>query len=206
MTVLAEKPQAPVAAILSSVDMETPEPYTTEQFTRLTQTYPDLRMEQTKEGEIIIMPPAFTGTGRRNFKISVQLGKWAEVTNTGEGFNSSTGFILPNGAKRSPDTSWVEKSRWDGLTTEQQDEEFSPLCPDFVIELRSKTDRLSTLQKKMREYIENGARLGWLIDPKWKRVEVYRPGQDVQVLENPASVSGDPELPGFVLELREIFA
>ena len=204
MTVLARRPKSSPTQVPPA--MEEPEPYTGEQFTRLTQNYPDLRMEQTQEGEIIIMPPAFTGTGRRNFKISGQLARWVEDTGPGEGFDSSTGFTLPNGAKRSPDASWVEQSRWDALTAEQQDEQFSPLCPDFVVELRSQTDRLSTLQKKMREYLENGARLGWLIDPKWKRVEIHRPGRDVEVLDAPASVSADPELPGFVLDLQEIFA
>ncbi len=203
MTVLAERPQAPKPVIPS--EMEEPEPYTSAQFARLTQQYPDLRMERTKEGEIIIMPACFSETGRKNSKINARLFVWAEQNAQGETFDSSTGFTLPNGAERSPDASWIERARWEALDVHQREEEFAPICPDFVIELRSRTDRLSALQKKMREYIQNGARLGWLIDPKWKRVEVYRPGREVEILTDAASVSGDPELPGFVLDLTPIW-
>ena len=197
MTTLAQRPPRPV--------VEEPEPYTSEQFARLTQNYPDLRMELTKEGECIIMPPAFSETGRKNSKINARLTVWAEQNARGETFDSSAGFTLPNGAERSPDASWIERTRWEALSVHQREEEFAPICPDFVIELRSRTDRLSKLQEKMREYMENGARLGWLIDPPSRRVEVYRPGREAEILAGPVSISGDPELPGFTLDLTPIW-
>ena len=123
---------------------------------------------------------------------------------TGLAFDSSAGFTLPNGAIRSPDASWVRRERWNALTPDQQ-EKFAPLCPDFVVELRSRTDRLSDLHDKLQEYIDNGARLGWLIDPIDKRVYVYRPGQPVESLDDPATLSGDPVLTGFVLPVRELW-
>ncbi|MGB3237381.1 MAG: Uma2 family endonuclease, partial [Geitlerinemataceae cyanobacterium] len=130
---------------------------------------------------------------------------WEEANEElGVAFDSSGGFILPNGARRSPDASWVSRQRWESLTPEQR-RGFVPLCPDFVVELRSATDRLSKLQEKMLEYRENGARLGWLIDPQNKRVEIYRPGQEVEVLEHPMELSGEDILPGFVLNLRRIW-
>ncbi len=199
---VAEAVRAPILRRVNA-GVEEPDPYTSEQFASLAAAYPELRMELTKEGELIIMPPTMSKTGLRNAKLSTRLGMWNELANLGEGFDSSTVFLLPNGAKRSPDASWVEKSRWEALTEDEQ-EDFAPICPDFVAELRSKTDRLSAVQKKMREYIENGARLGWLIDPKSRRVEVYRPGQEVEILDNPVSVSGDPVLPGFTLDLKGI--
>lgn len=189
----------------SPEEQERPDPYTSEEFALLTEAYPDLRMERTAEGEVIIMPPTKTGTGRKNFRIAYQLGAWIKAGGGGEGFDSSTGFTLPNGAERSPDVSWVRAERWAALSDHQREEEFAPICPDFVIEIRSRTDRLSSVQKKMRDYLANGARLGWLIDPKFRRVEVYRPGKDVEILDNPAGVSGDPELQGFTLDLTEIF-
>lgn len=165
---------------------------------------PDLRVELTAEGELIVMAPAHSKTGFRNSRLTIQLGVWAMQDGTGHSFDSSTGFDLPDGSNRAPDASWVEKSRLDALTTEQK-EEYFPLCPDFVAELRSKSDRLPTLQAKMEEYLANGARLGWLIDPFERRVSIYRPGQPVLVLDEPATVSGDPVLPGFVLDLHAIW-
>jgi Uma2 family endonuclease len=185
--------------------VEAPDPYTSEQFASLAAAYPEIQMELTKEGELIFMPPTMTKSGMRNFKLTVRFGEWSEANGLGIGFDSSTIFTFPNGAKRSPDLSWVEASRWEALTEEEQ-ESFSRICPDFVAELRSKTDRLSTLQKKMREYIANGARLGWLIDPKSNRVEIYRPGQEVEILDAPVSISGDPVLPGFTLDLKDILS
>ncbi|MEO0520972.1 MAG: Uma2 family endonuclease, partial [Cyanobacteria bacterium P01_A01_bin.116] len=158
----------------------------------------------SKLGELIVSPPTGGESGKRNLSISGQLNNWFEANDTlGEAFDSSTGFKLPNGASRSPDAAWVSKDRWEALTPEQR-EGFVPLCPDFVVELRSNTDRLKTLQDKMKEYMLNGAQLGWLIDPQSKRVEVYRQGQGVEVLENPDALSGEAVLPGFTLSLGRV--
>jgi Uma2 family endonuclease len=176
---------------------------TDEQFFQMCQQNRDYRFERTASGEILIMPPTGSDTGRRNVKITTQLDIWNSESNLGEVFDSSTGFILPNGAERSPDASWVKIERWNALTPEQQ-EKFAPICPDFVVELRSPSDSLKDLQEKMQEYIENGAQLGWLIDRKNKRVEIYCPGKNVEILNNPASLSGENVLPGFVLNLQNI--
>ncbi|MGI8501022.1 MAG: Uma2 family endonuclease [Hassallia sp.] len=176
---------------------------TDEQYFQLCQNNRDYRFESTAEGELLIMPPTGSDTGRRNVKITTQLDIWNSQNNLGEVFDSSTGFTLPNGAKRSPDASWVKIERWNALTPEQQ-ESFAPLTPDFVVELRSRTDSLKELQEKMQEYIDNGAILGWLIDRKNKRVEIYRPGKEVEILENPGTLSGEDVLPGFVLNLTLI--
>ena len=182
---------------------------TDEQFTLLCQENPELRLELTAQHELVIMPPTGSKTGWRNSRITQRLANWAETDGSGLVFDSSTGFTLPNGAKRSPDSSWVRRERWDALTEAQQDS-FAPLCPDFVIELRSRQDRLSVLQEKMQEYIENGAQLGWLIDPLEKRVHIYRPDPSVsdpsvEVLDDPASLEGDSVLPEFVLDVRELW-
>ena len=163
----------------------------------------DLRMELTAKKELIIMPPAGAITGGRNSEIAVDLGLWSRQDGTGKTFDSSGGFTLPNGAIRSPDASWILLSRWETLSVAEQTR-FPPICPDFVIELQSPSDRPSDLQAKMLEYLENGVRLGWLILPQARQVHVYRPGQDVEVLNSPDSVSGDPELQGFVLDLSRI--
>ncbi|PHJ55993.1 hypothetical protein VF14_34920 [Nostoc linckia z18] len=176
---------------------------TDEQFFQMCQQNRDYRFERTASGEILIMPPTGSDTGRRNVKITTQLDIWNSESNLGEVFDSSTGFILPNGAERSPDASWVKIERWNALTPEQQ-EKFAPICPDFVVELRSPSDSLKDLQEKMQEYIENGVQLGWLIDRKNKRVEIYCPGKNVEILNNPASLSGENVLPGFVLNLQNI--
>ncbi|MEH1839525.1 MAG: Uma2 family endonuclease [Nostoc sp.] len=176
---------------------------TDEQFFQMCQKNRDYRFERTASGELLIMPPTGSDTGKRNVKITTQLDIWNSESNLGEVFDSSTGFTLPNGAERSPDASWVKIERWNALTPEQQ-EKFAPICPDFVVELRSRTDSLKELQEKMQEYIENGAQLGWLIDRKNKRVEIYRPGKDVEILDNPVSLSGENVLPGFVLHLQQI--
>ena len=176
---------------------------TDDQFFQMCQQNRDYRFERTASGELLIMPPTGSDTGNRNFDMVVELGIWNKQTKLGKGFDSSTGFTLPNGAERSPDVSWVRIERWNALTPEQQ-EKFAPICPDFVVELRSRSDSLKELQEKMQEYIENGTELGWLIDRKNKRVEIYRPGKDVEVLDNPASLSGENVLPGFVLDLQQI--
>jgi Uma2 family endonuclease len=173
---------------------------TDEQFFKLCQANRDLRFERSADGELIIMAPVTGRSGYRNLKLSQQLANWADTNDLGVGFDSSTGFKLPNGADRSPDASWVQLERWNALT-EQQKDSFIPLAPDFAVELRSKTDALKTLQSKMQEYIDNGTRLGWLIDPKNRRVEIYRSGQDVEIFESPITLSGEDVLPGFVLSL-----
>jgi Uma2 family endonuclease len=176
-----------------------------EQFVDLALANRDLQLERTATGELIIMPPTGSYTGNKNFDIAGQLWLWNRQYKLGKAFDSSTGFHLPNGADRSPDVAWVKQEKWDALSLEQQ-ESFAPICPDFVLELRSKTDSLEKLQAKMREYIENGASLGWLIDRKNQRVEIYRPGKDVEVLDRPVSLSGEDVLPGFVLELTEVWS
>ncbi|MBI3303743.1 MAG: Uma2 family endonuclease [Deltaproteobacteria bacterium] len=177
---------------------------TEEQFVRLCQENPELRIELTAKGELVIMPPTGSETGWRSGEIFYSLTDWAKKDGIGLTFDSSTGFTLPNGARRSPDASWVRRERWNALTKDQR-EGFAPLCPDFVVELRSPTDRLSDLQEKMQEYIDNGARLGWLIDPIDKRVYIYCPGQPVESLDDPATLSGNPVLSGFVLHVRELW-
>ena len=177
---------------------------TYEQFQQLAAANRDLQLERTANGELIVMAPTGGRTGNRNFDIEGQLWFWNRQTKLGKGFNSSTGFHLPNGAFRSPDAAWVLKERWEALTPEEQ-EGFVPLCPDFVVELRSKSDNMEPLRKKMREYKDNKARLGWLIDKKNRKVEVYRQGRDVEVLDNPTTVSGEDVLPGFILDLTEVW-
>lgn len=164
----------------------------------------DLRIERTAHGDLEIMPPTFGETGYQNAKIIVELGVWAEQNGTGVTFDSSTGFLLPNRAMRSPDAAWMRRSRLAALTREEK-RKFLPLCPDFVVELRSPTDRLSTVQAKMEEYLENGAQLGWLIDPENRSVYVYQPRSQVQRLDDPLTVSGGPLLAGFILDLRPIW-
>ncbi len=198
-----EAERKPIAT--KQAGIEEPEPYTAKDFARLAADYPDLRIEMTREGEIIIMPPAGGETGSKNADLTADLVIWNRAEKTGKAFDSSTGFVLPNGAKRSPDASWVPVAEWEALSSEER-QEFLPLCPTFVIELRSRTDRLSTVQQKMGEYRDNGAKLGWLIDPKSKRVEVYRSGQEVEILNSPASLSGEDVLPGFVLDLTGILS
>ena len=164
----------------------------------------DLRIERTADGELIVMSPTGGETGRRNAALVVAVGAWAARDRTGIVFDSSTGFVLPNGAERSPDVAWVQRERWDALTGEQR-ERFPPLCPDFVIELRSPSDDLEESQDKMREYAANGARLGWLIDPEARCVWIYEGERTAVCVERPASLSGDPVLVGFVLDLGEIW-
>lgn len=164
----------------------------------------DLRIERAASGEVLVMPPASSGTGYRNLSVGAQLWIWAESDGTGFAFDSSAGFTLPNGAVRAPDAAWIKQDKWNALTEREQDS-FAPICPDFVIELRSSSDALRTLQAKMQEYIDNGASLGWLIDPKARTVSIYRPDRAPQRLDNPDRVSGDPELPGFSLPMAKIW-
>lgn len=177
---------------------------TREQYLAFIEANPDLRIERTATGEVIVLPPASSRTSAQNFEINGQLANWARENGSGIGFGPDSGYDLPNGANRGPDASWVLKSRLE-LLTEEEKQVFLPFAPDFAVELRSPSDRLRTVREKMHEYIANGTRLAWLIDPKTRTVYVYRPGAGEVVLENPTSVSGDPELPGFRLDLEHIW-
>lgn len=175
-----------------------------EQFFEFCQLNRDLRIERTAGGGITVMPPTGGDTSDRNAEITMQLRLWAKQDGRGVAFDSSGGFVLPDRAILSPDASWVARDRLDDLTSEQR-AKFLPLCPDFVVELRSPSDDLAVLQEKMQEFVANGARLGWLIDPRERQVSVYRPASPVRVLRQPETVSGEPLLPGFSLEMSAIW-
>ena len=177
---------------------------TDEQLRELCSLNSDLRIERNDKGELELLPPANITAGSQNAGINARLLVWAEGNGRGVAFDSSTGFTLPNGAVRSPDASWVLKSRLAELS-ESEKQKLAAICPDFVIELRSNSDALTALTAKMQEYLDNGIKLGWLIDPFQRRVHVYRPGTEVEVLEGPETLSGDPELPGFSLDLKPIW-
>lgn len=178
--------------------------FTDDQLFELCARNRELRIEREASGELLIMTPAGGKTSYRNAEIVAQLAAWARRDGTGHAFDSSAGFTLPNGAMRSPDAAWVERSRLHALTSRQQ-ERFLPLSPDFVVELRSPSDALPALVAKMREYVANGVRLAWLIDPLERRLHVYRPGAEVVVFPEPAEVTAGPELPGFVLDLGAVW-
>jgi len=182
---------------------------TARQFDELAESNAEVRMELTAEGELITMPPTGGNAGKCNFNLYLDLGVWNRNTGLGVAFDSSTIFVLPNGARRSPDVAWVNLESWQSLTPEEQDG-FPPLAPDFVIELVSPSDlkkqKYQDLQSKMQEYLDNGVRLGWLIEPKARKVEVYRQGKAVEILQNPQSLSGEDVLPGFVLNLDPIWS
>jgi Uma2 family endonuclease len=165
----------------------------------------NLQLEREATGEITIMPPTFPWTGKQNSGLNAQLWLWNDRTGLGIVFDSSTGFTLPNGAVRSPDVSWISNQRWSELSETQQKKEFSPIAPDFVIELRSSSDSLSKLQAKMQEYLDNRVNLGWLIDTTNQQVEIYRQGKSVETLVSPAKLSGEGVLPEFVLDLKKIW-
>ena len=175
-----------------------------ERFYQLCRDNPEIKFERTAEGELIVMAPTGGETGRQNAEIVADFVLWNRQTKLGVCFDSSTGFKLPNGADRSPDIAWIRKERWDALTTEQK-EKFPPIAPDFVLELLSPTDDLSAAQAKMTEYMDNKVRLGWLIDRKTHRVEIYREDRAVEVLDAPDTLSGEDMLPGFVLNPRSIW-
>ncbi|SKB11148.1 conserved hypothetical protein [Planktothrix sp. PCC 11201] len=179
-------------------------PITHEQFYQLCIANRDLQLERTAQGDLIIMPPTGGETSKRNSDINLELGLWNRQTKLGITFDSSGGFTLPNGADFSPDAAWIPLEKWESLTAEQKTK-FLPLSPDFIIELRSPSDSLKLLQDKMQEYIDNGTRLGWLINPQQQQVEIYRQGQKKQVLDNPTTLSGEDILPGFVLNLQLIW-
>ncbi|MGG6264444.1 Uma2 family endonuclease [Leptolyngbya sp. AN03gr2] len=177
---------------------------TDDEFLNFCQQNPDLRIESTAEGALIVMPPTGGGSGKRNADLTVDVGLWNRQTNLGVVFDSSTVFKLPNEARRSPDVAWITNDRWNALSLEDQ-ERFPPIAPDFVIELRSRTDDIEDLEAKMQEYMENGVRLGWLLDPITKQVKIYRQGEPVETLQNPATLSDEAVLPGFVLDLSRVF-
>ena len=177
--------------------------WTDDEYLNFCRKHQDLRIETNKDGDLIIMPPTGAETGDRNAELTTQLRNWAKKNGKGKTFDSSTEFELPNGAKKSPDAAWILKERYNTLTQKER-EGFSPICPDFVVELRSKTDRLKPIQEKMVEFIENGVRLGWLIDPYKKQVHIYRQNGEIEILENPKTVSGEDVLEDFELDLEEI--
>jgi Uma2 family endonuclease len=177
---------------------------TDDQLFELCQLNRDWRIEYTAQGELIVMPPTGGENSNRNAELTYQVQAWTRRDQAGVAFDSSGGFKLPNGATRSPDAAWVRRSRLAGLTREQK-QKFLPLCPDFVIELRSPTDNLQAVLDKMQEYLDNGAQLGWLLDPVTRRVHVYVPQRSPEILEAPSTVSADPLLPGFVLDLQKIW-
>ena len=200
MTKLSVK--SPLAVDISAF---VPQPkMTDEQFYEFCRSNPELRIERSAEGELIVMPPAFSDAGGQNAEIAIDLGIWARHDGTGKVFDSSSGFTLPNGALRSPDVAWIKFSRWDALSPAQK-ASFAPISPDFVIELRSPSDTLSGRQSKMQEYIDNGVRLGLLIDRKQRRVHLYRPEREPQVLVDPEQASCEPEIPGLAFHMAHIW-
>ena len=215
MTTRSKKPQ--IASVQIPPSSAEPEPYgpivlrlspavelTDEQLLEVCSLNDDIRIERNAQGELELMAPTSGNTSNQNFDIIIDLGIWVRSDGTGVGFESNAGFTLPNGAMRSPDAAWVSKDRWEALPDAER-RRFARICPDFVIELRSESDRLTVAQAKMEEYMENGVRLGWLIDTVDFRVYIYRPNFPVEILEAPESISGDPELPGFVLDLKPVW-
>jgi len=177
---------------------------TQDQFFDFCQQNPELRFERTAQGELIIMTPSGGEAGFQDAEVCWQLGAWARAVGRGKVTGSSGGYILPNGANRAPDASWISPEQLAAITAEQR-KKFLPICPFFLIEVKSPSDSLSKLQEKMDEYIANGCKLAWLIDPEKQHVHIYRPGRPVQVLDQPTTVSGEPELPGFVLDLEPVW-
>jgi Uma2 family endonuclease len=175
---------------------------TPDRFWALSLTNRDVRLELTAAGKLIVMPPTGWEAGKRNANVTADLGIWNRQAQLGVVFDSSTGFILPNGAVRSPDAAWVKQDRMDALNPKP--EGFLPLAPDFAIELHSATDSARDIRGKMKEYRDNGVRLGWFLNPQAKEVEIYRIGQEVEVLKAPARLSGEDVLAGFVLDLKGI--
>jgi len=178
---------------------------TDDQFIAFVQANPDLKLERTATGELIVMSPTGSESGNRNSELTADVTLWNRQARLGKVFDSSTGFRLPNGATRAPDVAWVKQECWDALTPEQR-QGFAPLCPDFVIELMSKTDEVAILQDKMQEYMENGCRLGWLIMPQTQTVAIYRQGLESETISFTQKLSGESILPGFELDLQALFA
>jgi Uma2 family endonuclease len=187
-----------------TIDLSSVIQLTDDQFYELCQKNSDVKFERNAKGELIIMSPTGGETGNCNSEINADFVFWNRQTKLGKVFDSSTGFKLPNGADRSPDVAWIKQERWDALTPAQK-EKFPPISPDFVLELMSQSDTLRDLQEKMQEYMENQVKLGWLIDRKTHRVEIYRQGKEVEVLESPTELSGEDILPGFVLSMQTVW-
>jgi Uma2 family endonuclease len=177
---------------------------TDDQFFDFCQLNRHFRIERNQIGDLFIMSPTGSETEERNFNLIVQLGIWTKQDGTGVGFGSSGGFTLPNGAVRSPDAAWIKRTKWEAIPADKR-KKFAPICPEFVVELRSENDSLSTLKEKMQEYIDNGTQLAWLIDRKQRKVFIYRPNCGVAELDNPQTLTGEDILPGFVLDLSEIW-
>ena len=177
---------------------------TDDQFFDFCQLNRHFRIERNQIGDLFIMSPTGSETEERNFNLNGQLWIWTKQDGTGVGFGSSGGFTLPNGAVRSPDAAWIKRTKWEIIPAEKR-KKFAPICPEFVVELRSENDSLSTLKEKMQEYIDNGTQLAWLIDRKQRKVFIYRPNCAVQELDNPQTLTGEDILPGFVLDLSEIW-
>ena len=175
-----------------------------DQFEDLISANRDSKFELTATGELLIMSPTGGETGNRNFELYIDLGNWNRKKGLGKAFDSSTGFQLPNGAKRSPDLSWITLEKWNALTPTQR-RKFLPICPDFVVELVSESDDLKEIEEKMQEYLDNGLSLGWLMIPKTRQVQIYRPQQTLEILESPLSLSGESVLVDFVLDLTPIW-
>lgn len=187
-----------------TVTLSPPFELTDETFYQLCQSNPDVKFERTATGELVVMSPVGGESGKREADLIIELGLWNRQQGLGVVFSSSSGFKLPNGANRSPDAAWVKQTRWNALTPEQR-RKFPPIAPDFVVELRSESDELETLRAKLQEYMDNGVRLGWLLDPQTQQAEIYRQGQPVETLNAPTRLSGEDVLPGFVLELDRFF-
>lgn len=181
------------------------QPVTPEEYEQLIYKHSDLYLELTSSGELVIMPGTGLKSGVRNAYLTSQLDAWSRYDGSGICADSSTVFALPNGARRIPDAAWIKREKWNQLTNEEK-EQFGPFCPDFVVEIMSPSDRLNQQRDKMLEYMETGASLGWLIDPFNRRIYVYRPNKEVVVLDNLETISGDPLLPGFVLNLTELWS
>lgn len=204
MSVAAIMPQRPITGNRVLLHTRPAVNLTDDQFFALCRANPELRIERSAEGDLIVMPPVTGETGWRNAEVTAALVTWARSDGTGIAFDSSTGFFLANGAMRSPDAAWVRRERLAALTPEQK-RRFIPLCPDFVVEIRSSTDSLRMLRAKIAETIANGAQLGWLTDPNTRRVSIYRSDKSVETLSNPSTIAGDPVLPGFVFDVMRIW-
>ena len=192
-----------MTSVTVTINLEPLVPLTDDAFYTLCRANPEVKFERTSVGELVVMPPTGGETGNRNIKLSARLENWAEQDGTGLAFDSSTMFQLPNSAYRSPDAAWILLKRWEVLASEER-QAFPPICPDFVVELRSPSDTLKAAQNKMQEYMDNGARLGWLINPINHHVEIYCQGQEKEILQAPTHLSGEQVLPAFVLELKGI--
>ncbi len=187
-----------------TIDLSSVITLTREEFAKICAANPEMKLERTAKGELIVMSPTGGETGSFNADLNGELYLWSRVSKTGKIFDSSTGFSLPKGSDRSPDAAWVSLAKWEALTPDQR-QGFLPICPEFLIELLSPSDSWKQGQAKMEEYMDNGCLLAWLIDPKHKRVAIYRQGKPVEILDKPKTLTGENVLPNFVLEIGAIF-